>query len=223
MCLTTSLRAEFHTTWQGEPAARSPLHPHRQPSPASSQRLPDACRSRQGKAQGMARDGATYGRCITSQTERSSSPDTPMTKRRLRSPLDPIDQPSADWMPPLHGDQGCRALNHDEGAFALPSIPSSRGVPAPCNPASSEWPANSQSAVNKFCSAQWGNLSPSDCAGGALDLRIQREIRRAQDGGSGVACPSLLTITMARDVCANPCIQVLFSLCTAAREELTGK
>ena len=42
--------------------------------------------------------GATYGRCITSQEERSSSPDTPMTKGRLRSPLDPIDQPFADWM-----------------------------------------------------------------------------------------------------------------------------
>ena len=39
--------------------------------------------------------GATYGRCITSQAERSSSPDTPMTKGRLRYPLDPIDQPSA--------------------------------------------------------------------------------------------------------------------------------
>ena len=41
---------------------------------------------------------ATCGRCITSQAERSSSPDTPMTKGRLRSPLDPIDQPYADWM-----------------------------------------------------------------------------------------------------------------------------
>ena len=43
--------------------------------------------------------GATYGRCITSQEELSSSPDTPMTKGRLRSPLDPIDH-----RPPV----GCR-------------------------------------------------------------------------------------------------------------------
>lgn len=82
----------------------------------------------------MAGDGATYGRCITSQGERSSSPDTPMTKGRLRSPLDPIAQPSAGWMPPILGDQSCRALNHDEGAFALPSIPSSRGGACPLLP-----------------------------------------------------------------------------------------
>lgn len=82
----------------------------------------------------MAGDGATYGRCITSQAERSCSPDTPMTKRRLRSPLDPIDQPSAGWMPPILGDQGCRALNQDAGAFALPLNPSCRGVLAPCDP-----------------------------------------------------------------------------------------
>lgn len=93
----------------------------------------------------MAGDGATYGRCITSQAERSSSPDTPMTKGRLRSPLDPIDQPSAGWIPPILGDQGFRALNHDEGAFALPSIPSSRGQPAPCDPMRHYYP-------KQFCS-----------------------------------------------------------------------
>ncbi len=52
--------------------------------------------------------GATYGRCITSQAEHSSSPDTPMTKGRLRSPLDPIDH-----RPPVGCRQGFRALNHE--------------------------------------------------------------------------------------------------------------
>ena len=61
----------------------------------------------------MAGDGATAGRCITSQAERSCSPDTPMTKGRILSPLDPIAQPSADWMPPILGDQGLHAPNHD--------------------------------------------------------------------------------------------------------------
>jgi len=53
--------------------------------------------------------GATYGRCITSQAERSCSPDTPMTKGRLRSPLDPIDQPYADWMHTIVIADGSRA------------------------------------------------------------------------------------------------------------------
>lgn len=135
MCLTTSLRAEFHTTWQGEPAARSPLHPHRQPSPASSHRLPDARRGRQGKARGMAGDGATYGRCITSQAERSCS---------SRHPPCPRGEFSLPWTPsPNRPPIGCRQFleirafaprTATKGAFALPSIPSSRGVPAPCHP-----------------------------------------------------------------------------------------
>ncbi len=65
--------------------------------------------------------GATYGRCITSQAERSSSPDTPMTKGRLRSPLDPIDQPYAGWMHTIVIADGPRA----GACLPLATLPSS--------------------------------------------------------------------------------------------------
>ena len=61
--------------------------------------------------------GATYGRCITSQAERSCSPDTPMTKGRLRSPLDPIDQPYADWMHTIVVANGSL-----QRSFSLPTV-----------------------------------------------------------------------------------------------------
>mgnify|MGYP001183729826 CR=1 FL=1 len=75
--------------------------------------------------------GATYGRCITSQEERSSSPDTPMTKGRLRSPLDPIDQPFADWMHTIVVADGPRA-------GACPPHASSR--PVDCSPTAALFP-----------------------------------------------------------------------------------
>ena len=65
--------------------------------------------------------GATYGRCITSQAERSCSPDTPMTKGRLRSPLDPIDQPYAGWMHTIVVADGPRA----GACLPLATLPSS--------------------------------------------------------------------------------------------------
>lgn len=51
------------------------------------------------------------------------APQHPMTEGRLRSPLEPIDQPYADWM---------RTIVFDRWI-------TSRGVPAPCNPARAEF------------------------------------------------------------------------------------
>lgn len=53
--------------------------------------------------------GTTYGRCITSQGERSCSPDTPMTKGRNRRPSGHPRSGRLRFSPephrPFHGDQ----------------------------------------------------------------------------------------------------------------------
>ena len=76
----------------------------------------------------IVKTGATYDRCITSQAEHSSSPDTPMTKGRLRSPLDPIDQPYADWMHTIGVADGPRA----GACLPLPTQPHRRWLS--CHP-----------------------------------------------------------------------------------------
>jgi hypothetical protein len=121
--------------WQGAPAARAPLHPLRQTGLSESpSACPDACDAGRATLAEIVEAGATNGRCITSQAERSSSPDTPMTEGRLRSPLDPIAQPSAGWMPPILGDQSFRALNHDKGSIRAPFDPIEHGQACPLHP-----------------------------------------------------------------------------------------
>ena len=43
--------------------------------------------------------------------------------------LYPRDQPSADWIPPLHGDQSFRTLNHDKVSLQAPLDPMTKLTP----------------------------------------------------------------------------------------------
>lgn len=52
---------------------------------------------------------ATYGRCITSQAERSSSPDTPMMKGAFALPSTPSPNPMRVGCAPSYSSDGSRA------------------------------------------------------------------------------------------------------------------
>lgn len=102
------------SSWQGAPAARSPLHPLRPNGASRSPIQPDNGSDRIGAFQRHRGDFGSprqaYGRmpspidkgaCLTPLNPAASS----AAKEHFIAPLDPIDhfmenQPSADWMPP---------------------------------------------------------------------------------------------------------------------------
>jgi hypothetical protein len=104
--------------WQGAPAARAPLHPHRQTGLSDSPSVcPDASAAGSGN-----RSGVHRSRCNVWPLHHQSGgafqlPRHPHHEGSFRAPLNPIVQPYADWMRTI--------------VFAR--WITSRGVPAPCN------------------------------------------------------------------------------------------
>ncbi len=113
--------------WQGAPAARAPLHPHRQTGLSTLHpfaQMPALLAV--ATVQEIIEAGATYGRCITSQAERSSSPDTPMMKRAFALPSTPSPNPLWIGCVPSYSPDGSRA----GACLPLATQPFPRGQPS---------------------------------------------------------------------------------------------
>lgn len=148
--------------WQGAPAARAPLHPHRQTGLSDSPSVcPDASAAGRGN-----RSGGHRSRCNVWPLHHQSGgafqlPRHPHDEGSFRAPLNPIGQPYAGWM----------------RTIVFVRWITSRGVPAPCNPASPERPTVRRERTlrkpqNDFSKLLWKNKNltknslsrPNECA-----------------------------------------------------------
>ena len=107
--------------WQGAPAARAPLHPHRQTGLSESpSACPDACDAGRGNAFGDRRS-----RCNVWPLHHQSG-------GAFLLPRHPHDQGETSLSPGPHRPTLCGLDAHHRSRRCT----ASRGVPAPCNPAS---------------------------------------------------------------------------------------
>ena len=154
--------------WQGAPAARAPLHPHRQTGLSDSPFVcPDA--SVAGSAN---RSGDHRSRCNVWPLHHQSGgtfqlPRHPHDEGSFRAPLNPIAQPFADWM----------------RTIVFVRWITSRGVPAPCNPARTEFltpllliaPLSSNFPLGELC-IHWLHSS-----------HVRERLRLSDSGGTPAA------------------------------------
>ncbi len=96
-----------YTSWQGRPLALLPLHPSWQ---LAHKGIEPCCTNRGDFA--LPKPHRQKGRA-----------------RPFEPSLYPRDQPFADWMPPLHGDQSFRTLNHDKESLQAPLDPMTKLTP----------------------------------------------------------------------------------------------